>query len=410
MTVRFLNALMAILLVMGTYGCSNDDDNQMTSRDLKKFTPISFSRSETESIARTQEFAWELLKKIDVREDGNFMMSPLSAVLNLSMLANGAQGETLSQILTALHSGINDVDALNSYAKRLTEKIESVDNSTDILIANALFTCPSYNIRDDFKSYLKNWYNAETFTIGGKETQTINDWVKTRTKDKITNLFNPIEEASAKFAVVNTLYFDAIWQSPFSVSNTINDTFHSPKGETTAQFMCKTKSVEIWQNEQFAVARLDFGNRAFCIYFVLPLEGVLLADVLPSLDEAMLSSLKNETLKVNLRIPKFEIKSHINLIDPLKDCGIVDAFDTQKADFDILAEGTGKIDLMRQACTFKIDETGVQAVGATGSASGPTAAGPIKDGGDFFLDRPFLFMIKENSSNTYLFMGKIENI
>lgn len=401
---------MAILLAMCFYGCRDDDDNQTTSQNLKRFTPISFSRTETESITRTQEFAWELFKKIDEQEDGNFMISPLSAILNLSMLANGAQGETLSQILNALHSDINDVGALNSYAKRLTEKIESVDNSTDILIANALFTSPAYNIHDDLKSNLKNWYNAETFTIGGKEPQAINNWIKIQTKDKITDLFTPAEEASAKFAIVNTLYFDAIWQSPFSTSNTIKDTFHSPTGDTTALFMRKTKIVEIWQNEQFAMARLNFGNNAFCIYFVLPLEGIHLDDILPSFDEAMLASLKAETLEVNLRVPKFEIKSHINLINPLEDCGIVDAFDIQKADFGNLIEGNGKIDIMRQACAFKIDETGVQAVAASGAASGPTATGPIKNGGDFFLNKPFLFIIKENSSNTYLFMGKVENI
>lgn len=407
MAHNFIKAVATIMFTALVVSCSNDGDGQLSPNDLKKFEPISFSRAESDAVARTQNFGWNLLRAVDKQEPGNFMISPLSAVMNLSMLANGAGGETQSQILEALEISSGDVNDLNSYSSKLIGGLSSADNSTDVQIANALFVKSDINVRDNLKNNLKQWYDADVLQIGTGKSGQINQWVANKTNKRITYLISPTEEESTNFALANALYFDAIWQSPFSESATIQDVFRAANRYYKTAFMCKTTYVDVKQNEDFAMARLNFGNGAFSIYFILPLENVQLDDILPTIDDTLLASLTSESLNLNLRIPKFKLESQINLIEPLKQCGITDAFDILAADFSNLMDMPTNISHMRQGCVFSIDEKGVKAAAATYSKD-ETLAPPIVNNGDFFLDKPFIFLIRENNSNACLFMGKVE--
>lgn len=398
-----------LLPLLMLYSCGNDHDGLDDTRILKEFEPIAFTSVEVEAMARTNGFGWNLFKAVDEQESGSFMISPLSAVMNLSMLANGAQGETLSQILDALEVGEGDLNNLNTYSKKILEGISTVDSSTDLQIANALFVRPGFRVRDEYKSELQKWYDAEVLQLGTGTPGQVNQWVSNKTHHRITDILKPDEENNVLFALVNALCFDGIWSSPFSESATVKDVFCAVGRYTRASYMCKSTIVEVRQNDSFAMARLNFGNGAFSIYFVLPLDGVQLDEILPDIDEKLLASLHPQVLNVNLRVPKFKMESKTDLIEPLKRCGIVDAFDAVAANFGNLADDMAKITFIRQSCAFGIDERGVKAASATVSG-GDVMAPPITDNSDFFLDKPFLFMIKENSSDMCLFMGKVEDV
>lgn len=407
MTNKFFYLLVTMLAAVSMASCSNDKDGSVNG--LNEFVPISFTSAEQAVVSQTKSFDWELVKAVDSHVSGSFMISPLSAVMNLSMLANGADGATLQQILDALNIKADDTGTLNTYAQKLFDGIVSADNSTDLQIANALFVAPDFEVYDDFKKNMEYWYRADVLPVATDGSGNINTWVSNKTKGRISSLIDPKEESSAKYALANTLYFDAIWQSPFSKSATIKDVFHASKGDQEADFMCKTKSVILSQDDQLAKVRLAFGNMAFSIEFILPHEGIELDDILPNLDYDRLEGCRNYAYSINLRIPKFSLKSQIDLKDPLRECGIIDAFSAE-ADFSRLMEISTMVDIMRQGCVFEIDEDGVKAAAATVSSGTVSDAQPIEDGGNFFLDRPFLFLIRENSSGACLFMGKVEEV
>lgn len=393
--------------------CNSDDNAPDFSRkDLKEFKPIAFTGSEIEAITNTQNFAWNLLKAADKHDNGgNIMISPLTATLNLAMLANGAQGETLDQIISALNIEETDITELNSYAQKLTSEICTVDNSTDMRIANALYVNSMWSVNDSFKSVMMQDYNADILIDDNYDPVLINKWVANATKNKITELVDTEGSlADTKFAILNALYFDAIWSSPFSKDKTTEGIFHSSYHDCSASFMCERTQMLITQNDKFAICRLFFGNGAFSISFLLPHEGVELDDILPDIDYTKLAVMPSKDLMVNLRVPKFEINSDVDLIDPLKECGITHAFGDLYTDFSRLSDQCENIDVFRQMNKFGIDETGVKAVSVTISEDLCLLPDPIMDGGDFFIDRPFLFWIMENSSRTYLFMGKVEEI
>lgn len=412
---NFVNIVSIFLLSITTIfitSCNSDDiETDSPQKNLKEFKPIAFTESETEAISNTQNFAWDLLKAVDKHDsNGNIMISPLSATLNLAMLANGAQGETFDQIISALNIEETDITELNSYAQKLTSEICSVDNSTDMHIANALYVNAMYSVTDNFQNVLTQDYNADILTADNYNPVLINNWVANATKNKITEIETEGSLARTKFAILNALYFDAIWSSPFSKVKTTEGVFHSPDHDCSASFMCERTQMLITQNDKFAICKLFFGNGAFSISFLLPHEGIELDDILPDINYTKLSVMPSEELMVNLRVPKFEINSDVNLINPLIECGITCAFNKQYADFSKLSDQCDNIDIFRQMNKFGIDETGVKAASVTISKDMDIAPGPVIDGGDFFIDKPFLFWIMENSSKTYLFVGKVEEI
>lgn len=128
------------------------------------------------------------------------------------------------------------------------------------------------------------------------------------------------------------------------------------------------------------------------------------------LDTDMLRSLheSRKRLEVNIRIPKIDVALKSDLIPALVSMGIERVFDygAQLSAMLPKAPQTVCIDQVNQGCTFMIDEDGVVAQAIT-IAGDMDIALPVMPGGDFFLDHPFVFAIRENSSGAILFMGKI---
>ena len=118
------------------------------------------------------------------------------------------------------------------------------------------------------------------------------------------------------------------------------------------------------------------------------------------------SKTKHQSLK--LKLPKFKIENKDLLTETLKKMGISEAF-TQGADFSNLSKDNLFISEIMQANYFCIDEQGTEASAVTGTVN-ITSPGGTPTAIDFHVNRPFLFIIKEKSTGTILFLGKINNL
>lgn len=58
----------------------------------------------------------------DKEENGNFMVSPLSLSMALSMVATGAEGDTRAEILSVLGFGNADIEAVNRAQRQLVHR------------------------------------------------------------------------------------------------------------------------------------------------------------------------------------------------------------------------------------------------------------------------------------------------
>jgi serpin B len=142
---------------------------------------------------------------------------------------------------------------------------------------------------------------------------------------------------------------------------------------------------------------------------LLPEPGVTTADLTEALDAENWETwfVDSYMARVQIRLPKFKYGFKALLNDPLTNLGLEIAF-TQSADFTRITPPGGIFisRVIHQSC-IDVQEEGTEAAAATivemiKSPISTIPEGPIR----FVADRPFLYVIKENSTGALLFMGK----
>ena len=410
MKMNLVRGILFSLSVVLLSACSDDNND---SKIETRFEPIPFTASEQAAVDATEPFSLDLFKKYsELSGDPNVAISPLSATFAMAMVANGATGETQSEILTALgfnsESGLED---MNAYAQRLMENLGKEDPSTEAVVANAMFYKEGPVLEKSYSNLLKSDYDADVMAISSDQyVSHISDWISKKTNGAIKKL--DLGYQKSNFSLLNAISFRGRWAEPFDKGQTSKYPFISYDGGiSNIDYLCDKRQIGLGQNEEWALARLDFGNGAFSIEFLKLLDPIAdLDEKLRSFDVDVLGELRNNTkkLEVNLRIPKIDITLKSDLVKTLIDMGIekVFDFDAQLGGIFQSAGAALYIDHVNQGCTFSIDEDGVVAQVVTVVGDFDIAL-PIFPGGDFFLDHPFVFAIRENSSGAILFMGKI---
>ncbi|QHR78494.1 hypothetical protein KM759_gp021 [Lymphocystis disease virus 4] len=206
----------------------------------------------------------------------------------------------------------------------------------------------------------------------------INLWVKNATEGKIVNLYDKIPE-EIKAAVVNVVYFKAMWKTPF------NDSFFLPFFLTPD---CKIEVETMVCDGLFMVSddlttiRLPYkDSEAVMIIFM--------NEITPE---------KSMTFKfIRLTMPKFTFEKEYILSDALSNALSIDlkVFTPTRDNNLFLTE-------IKQKTHIKVDENGTEAAVAT-SCLVSDCIGVLPDY-TVKVNKPFMYLIKENEN--ILFVGK----
>ncbi|MBE6287706.1 MAG: serpin family protein [Mediterranea massiliensis] len=380
-------------------------------------TRIDIELTEAEKLLAKQhvDFSIRLLQAAEetTADKSQIILSPLSASFALSMVTNGAAGETQQELLNALGFNGFTAEEMNTYNRKLITALTDLDNTSPISIANSLWLNKGFTPKDSFKKTLTNSYDAEVQSVDFANSETverINEWCEKKTNGCIPDFLKTLL-AEQRFVLLNALYFKGRWQTKFG--NSQPSTFTTEEGkeqEVTFLSMEETKYLYA-ENELFSMAELPYGNGAYGLLVLLPKEEVKASDCLVTLNgEQWLKVVSNmKPTLLNLKLPKFKVEAKQSLIDALKVIGIRKAFTTE-ADFTALSEKTTFISGVLQGNYLSIDENGTEAaavtiIGVDGDTP-PTQSKVI----DFYAKRPFFYFLKEKSTNTILFMGKMGRI
>jgi serpin B len=145
------------------------------------------------------------------------------------------------------------------------------------------------------------------------------------------------------------------------------------------------------------------------MYVLLPHEGISLDVLIDELDGATWESEKNRmrSCKVDLKLPRFETASDINLNDIMKSLGMKRAFIPGLAEFGDMFENESEIFLgtLKQKSRIIVNEEGTEAAGVTMGGAMATGFMPENKPKTFHADRPFVYLIQEKSSNAIFFIG-----
>jgi serine protease inhibitor len=170
-------------------------------------------------------------------------------------------------------------------------------------------------------------------------------------------------------------------------------------------------NLDVLKTDNATIVDLPYGQGNYTFVVVLPDEGVTPAEVASGLDaekwQDLMGQLKNKTTEVHLSLPKFEYKYKRLLNEDLKTLGMGIAFDNQLADFSNIADLQLYVSKVLHQTYIKTDEEGTEAAAATVVEIGETSTGPNWINID--INRPFLYFIREISTGTIVFMGKVED-
>lgn len=342
--------------------------------------------------------------------EGNAIWSPVNAWIGLAMAAELTAGDSRNQILTAL--GADSIDTLRSQVSAVWESVYK-DNGNEICtLANSLWLQKGLNYQQQAMDNLSHHHYASVYqtnlqTAGGA----IGAWLNNNTGGLLKNATNITPPENAVLALYSTLYFQGKWQNQFRSYNNTTDVFHTPDGDKTVTYMNRSRAtMNYYWGDCYGAVSLGLKNGSI-MWFILPDEGYTPADVLADgqyMDMVLSPSEDNRKyMKVNLSVPKFDISGKTDLVEGLKELGIINVFDPGNSDFSAITSDTPVfLTAANQAVRVQIDEEGVKAA-AYIEIPGAGSAMPPEEIIDFILDRPFLFVIC--SDGPPLFAGVVND-
>lgn len=354
---------------------------------------------------------------------GNLFFSPYSISTALAMTTAAARGETAREMVSTLHLPEDPARMSESFRALITETNGGGDRSAradELVTANALWLqrgqplLPAFleSARADFLAAL-NEVDFRADAEGARRA--INTWVERQTREKIRDLISPgVLNSATSLVLTNAIYFKGGWLQPFSKSATREDgSFTTVDGsKVTVPLMGLTRSFGYHDGDSFQMLELPYAGGSRSMVVLLPKQAGGLATLEASLTSKDLAGWleKLKPQRVSLELPRFRIEQRFGLADVLRTMGMRLAFDSGQADFSGL---TGRRDHAISEVIHKafvdVDEAGTEAAAATAVVMPRSAAFQPTPPIPFRADHPFVFLIRDRTSASILFLGRVAN-
>jgi serine protease inhibitor len=385
--------------------------------EISAQTDDSEARPTLDSVVRGNvAFALDLYRELQEGE-GNLFFSPHSISTALAMSYAGARGNTASQMARTLHFGL-DQEHLHRAFAALEARLKSVQKEGQIAlkVANSLWPQAGYAFLQEYVALIQEHYGVMITSVdyvndAEAAPERINTWVAERTEDKIQDLIpQGILDALTRLVLVNAIYFKGNWANQFDQASTQDAPFQVTAAEKVlVPMMAQEAEFGYAEWDGLQALEVPYVGDGLSMFVLLPGEvdglGQLEATLtLENLDRWTTNLRKR---KVRVFLPRFKMTSQFTLNNTLIAMGMADAFDMGKADFSGM-DGR-KAWLYIAAAIHKafieVNEEGTEAAAATAVIMGVRSM-PLPPP-TFRADHPFLFLVRENSTGSILFLGRM---
>lgn len=377
-------------------------------------TPIS---ADPKSLLTTNIRIIDGISKINPNE--NVMFSGLSLNYALAMMVNGCSEAAKKEVEPFL--GMNGTKANEYYSKYMQNHNKGTRNK--LLISNSFWVSKDLDctVNQNYKDTLKNYYNAciDTIPMNEKGLGTINGWVKNATDGFIQKALN-IDDITKDTAsiLINAILMDSKWQVPFEKNQTSDCDFTRIDGTTEIISGMHSKEYYYYENEYATAFRKDYDQSEFYFVGILPKET---GDfTLESLDIPGLLATKKSTSELRadifIMLPKVDFETKYELSDVLPAMGITRIFDRNSNNFPGIYESKDPdfrsyASRIIQNDRLIIDEDGTKAAAVTSVIMNKcTSVAEDRNIVRVYLNRPFVALIMDGTTDEPLFIAKIMNI
>jgi len=405
------NLTVSLIVLMGLSFIPVSCEKNPTDGQPGDPVSITTEAYQKEVIDSANKFAFDIFRPVlaDAAETENVMISPFSISSALSMVLNGAAGETSNAISKTLRMDGKTIDEINgTYLKLMTDMVP-VDERVTMEIANSVWVEKRLTVKQPFITALQTSYKAESRSIDVTDpnaVKTVNDWITDKTHDRITDMLDNLDPDLAML-LINAIYFNGKWRNQFDKDDTNEQPFYvtvsSPK---TVSMMHQKNNMKAARTGNATIVEIPYGQGNYTMVVVLPDENVTPGEIAGTLTPAVWQGWMGQlsTCEVELSMPRFKYKYRRVLNDDLTGLGMGVAF-SDFADFSNISDQSLAISRVIHQTFIENDEEGTEAAAATVVEMKFTSTGP--DLMAVNINHPFLYFIRESSTGTIVFMGKV---
>jgi serpin B len=427
---------MALLAAVGLCACSDNtaeeqeiatsttgsqqEEQQGDESQQIELSDLVLTDAEAGAVSTLNDFSFKVFNSLTFNDaysseirTNNELISPLSISSLMTILANGADGETLNGLLSSLcisdHTAtLDDINSLNG---KLLSRLPLIDPTASINLANSLWLANSLNVKDDFINSNAESYNSEIYRVNFAKdnvTSQINEWVYDKTNGMIVNPLKSALAADSKMALANATYFKGEWSDKFTGTKSVN--FENVDGSKTAvQLMKRNGSFAYYECQDFAYAAVPFGYNRYEFDIIRPNDGVSLDNVIKSMDFTKFGEIVATASEADLSLsmPMLSQEHEFEMRGILSAMGASDTF-SSKPNFSKISDDLITLSMIQHNTAINLNEYGAEVAASTiaGSlGSAETITTPVYK--DFTVDRPYLYVIRESKHNVIIFIGAV---
>lgn len=365
------------------------------------------------TIEKNNQFAFELYQFLP-KDNDNFVIAPYSISSSMSMLFVGASGPAKKEIFDYIHLLPRD-SSVNKSFLFLNKEIQKRNLSDiDILINNTMWVNDSCRIFPAFEKQLKIYHQTNIqrahFTDAPLAAKSINQTAKKASRMQIMDLVAASELSdSTRILMTSAIYFNGKWNVPFDSEFTGRDIFHvNQQKQVSLDYMNAVAYFSYAETDFLKVIDIPYGNKELAMTILLPKKIEDFQKLEEQLSDINFNFWTSNMYvrQVNIKLPKFNFSSGYSLKPIMQTMGIQTLF-TPEANF-IKMNGKKGLYLSDFIQKIKIiaQENSHQFEGAAYvnlNDYDPEVADVI----NFKADRPYIFVIRDLTNKSVLFVGRV---
>ena len=348
----------------------------------------------------------------------NYMISPYSVEIALSMLREGTKGDSFEEI--------------NKVAPKRSIKTLSVQNRVNV--ANAIFIKTKFknDVRDNYAKVLREEYGADFVYDAFETPDKINQWVDQETHGMIKKILNQMDPYFV-LGLANAIAFEEDWQIPFECEGTYERQFtpvHGKKYKAAMMNHLYEEGASYYSDEDAEVVVLPYKMYDYKTGKEVEEDGeqlefiaILPDDIDSYIKKLDLTKIKiideekklpaDDTFDLFVSLPRFEFDYDFKEFkDTLIEMGIKSVFGT--ADLSVMLDNHSDayINEAIHKTYVKVNEKGTKAAAVTyfGVKDNAAIAPDEKKHISVIFDKPFIFMIKDTKTNEIAFFGVVYDV
>jgi len=409
----------------------------LPSSSLPKGSPVKKNSNIDNHYHRTLEsaigdFSQSLYVQLAERSgDENFVFSPLSLHSALTLLYLGTRDNSPTQQQLGAAMGIVTSPQLlkNTYQ----QVIESYKNQQSFLYGNHIWIGKDIVVQPAYRQLVSRQFGSGVSNLDFQlpaAVAEVNGWISNMTGGKINDMVDSFSSETKMF-LANALYFNEKWLEPFEDTdydgNAIEENFFTSKGQVKVPMIRQISSEMVYgeisaQNGLLQVVTIPYENKDFEMQIIIPKDakGLNILENEMKLKEEqddkssfnLFKTLKNDYIgyveDINLKMPKFKLKSKFDAAEILQKLGAKDVF-TSGAELDkIVSGGPIGVGKVLHEAVVEVTKEGTEGAAATGVEIVLFSAS-FGEQKNIVLDRPFIFIVQDKVNNIPVLVGRVKN-